>query len=152
MHFALPPRKSSHPPPYSRSSRWTGSYSRTKGRQVKYGVIVFCLGLTAFYLFLRLVSTSSHNESTRIPPGTPEVVLVTLIDTHLSKEYISKIKENREDYALRHGMSGANCQLSQYLAHPLDMQATKRSTRIQQTMMSAPHPSRGPSFLLYDMH
>ena len=104
MHFALPPRKSSQPPPYARSSRWTSSYSNKKKRQVKFGVVIFCLGLTVFYLFLRLVSTSSHNESTRIPIGTPEVVLVTLLDDSLSQEYVTKMKDNRDDYASRHGM------------------------------------------------
>lgn len=37
-------------------------------------------------------------------PGTPEVVVVTLLDEEsMSAEYISRIKENRQYYANKHG-------------------------------------------------
>ena len=53
------------------------------------------------YLASRLFSFSPD----RIPGGTSEAVIVTLIDPeHMSDEYISKIKENRQDYADRHGI------------------------------------------------
>ncbi|KAI9770734.1 MAG: hypothetical protein M1840_002984 [Geoglossum simile] len=51
-------------------------------------------------LFSRIFSSSPG----RPPPGTPEVVLVTVIDDHgYSQEHIHQIKKNREDYARRHG-------------------------------------------------
>lgn len=53
------------------------------------------------YLATQLLSYSPD----RIPGGTSEAVIVTLIDQeHMSKEYISMIKENRQDYADRHGI------------------------------------------------
>lgn len=44
------------------------------------------------------------SSSDRPPPGTPEAVIVTVFDESvLSKEYMDRIKENRRDYATRHG-------------------------------------------------
>lgn len=38
------------------------------------------------------------------PPGTPLVVIITVIDPgSQSKQYIADIKENREQYAKKHG-------------------------------------------------
>jgi len=52
------------------------------------------------YLLTRLLSTSPG----RPPAGTPEVVIVTVLDrARMSDAYIEKIKENRDDYAVRHG-------------------------------------------------
>lgn len=43
--------------------------------------------------------------SDRPPLGTPEAVIVTVFDESvLSKEYMDRIKENRRDYATRHGV------------------------------------------------
>lgn len=39
------------------------------------------------------------------PEGTPEVVIVTVMDPSMKDSYIRKMKENREDYAQRHGES-----------------------------------------------
>jgi mannan polymerase II complex MNN11 subunit len=42
--------------------------------------------------------------SERIPSGTPPVVIVTVVDREsYSKEYIRDIKENRIEYARKHG-------------------------------------------------
>jgi len=39
-----------------------------------------------------------------IPSGTPPVVIVTVVDeSSYSKEYIKNIKENRIEYARKHG-------------------------------------------------
>lgn len=98
MHFALPPRKSSHPPPYARSLR----SSPIRRKQIQLGAWVGCAALATLtiYLVLRLLSFSPD----RIPGGTSDAVIVTLIDPeHMSDSYISRIKENRKDYANRHG-------------------------------------------------
>ncbi|KAL8683546.1 MAG: hypothetical protein Q9186_000458 [Xanthomendoza sp. 1 TL-2023] len=99
MHFAYTPRKSSHPPPYtSRGSSRSLSYNQR--RQLKIGAII----LSSLVILILVLSRLVGNGAERIPPGTPEVVIVTLIDEeHMSKEYISKIQENRKDYAARHG-------------------------------------------------
>ncbi len=42
--------------------------------------------------------------SERTPSGTPPVVIVTVLDLEsYSQDYISKIKENRIEYAKKHG-------------------------------------------------
>jgi mannan polymerase II complex MNN11 subunit len=42
--------------------------------------------------------------SERIPSGTPPVVVVTVLDPDgYSKDYINNIKENRMEYAKKHG-------------------------------------------------
>lgn len=57
--------------------------------------------MITIYLVTRLLSFSPD----RTLAGTPEAVIVTLIDPdNMSNEYISRIKENRQDYADRHGM------------------------------------------------
>ncbi|KAI9681372.1 MAG: hypothetical protein M1817_002655 [Caeruleum heppii] len=95
MHFALPPRKTSHPPPYAlRSSR---PFLR-RGRVQLFGLIV-CLALTGLF-FLSHIYTASTGIR---PPGTPEVVIVTPIDLNHTAGHIQKIKSNRLRYAELHG-------------------------------------------------
>lgn len=98
MHGVLPSRKTSHPPPYAaRNSRM----SSTRRRQLQLGAILACSALFIIFMISRLFGSSEE----RIPPGTPEVVVVTLIDdTAMSKEYIGKIQENRRYYASKQGM------------------------------------------------
>lgn len=43
------------------------------------------------------------SASAAIPLGTPEVVIVTLIDDKISSAYLKTIKHNRDDYAKRYG-------------------------------------------------
>ncbi|KAL9608240.1 MAG: hypothetical protein Q9167_006909 [Letrouitia subvulpina] len=96
MHFALPPRKTSNPPPYARTSR-TSSLRR---RQLQFGAIIGC----ALLVLIFLISHLFGGGAARVPSGTPEVVIMTLMDEeNMTKEYINKIKENRKDYAARHG-------------------------------------------------
>ena len=98
MQFALPPRKTSHPPPYARVSR--SSPIRRKQLQVL-GVIA-CAALVLIYLATRLFSSSATE---RVPAGTPEVVVITLLDdATMSDEYRERIMENRRYYASKHGM------------------------------------------------
>ncbi|MCJ1278582.1 hypothetical protein MMC21_006399 [Puttea exsequens] len=96
MHFALPPRKTSHPPPYARASR----SSPIRRKQLQFGAIIACGVLLLLYLATYLFSGYSE----RAPSGTPEVVVVTILDeATMSDEYRDRIKENRNYYAARHG-------------------------------------------------
>ncbi|KAL8936167.1 MAG: hypothetical protein Q9211_004318 [Gyalolechia sp. 1 TL-2023] len=97
MHGVFPSRKTSHPLPYgTRSSR----LSAHRRRQLQLGAIIGCAALFLILIIPRLFGSSSE----RIPLGTPEVVIVTLIDEEdMSKEYIEKVQENRRYYASRHG-------------------------------------------------
>lgn len=67
------------------------------------GAIAACVLLLLLFLLSRLFSGSS---SERPPLGTPDTVIVTLLDHEsMSKDYIKKIEGNRQDYAARHGES-----------------------------------------------
>ena len=53
------------------------------------------------YIGSRLFGSTSE----KAPPGTPEVVVVTLLDeATMSDEYRARIMENRKYYANKHGM------------------------------------------------
>ena len=63
--------------------------------------IVLCACAVGAAIFLL-----SHifGGSDRIPSGTPPVVVVTVLDPdNYSKEYIDNVKENRIEYARKHG-------------------------------------------------
>ncbi len=96
MHLALPSRKSSNPPPYvARFSR----FPVLRRSRVQAIVSFACaIGVLLFML------SHSFGGSERIPSGTPPVVIVTVIDPKsYSQEYINNIKENRNEYARKHG-------------------------------------------------
>lgn len=105
MHFAYPPRKTSNPPPYlPRSSRLPG-LRRNRLR------LLILVGL-AFFAFIYLVTRPGgrHGAPPRRPPpsGKPPVVLVTVLDeTKYSRAFLETVKENRVQYAQKHGMSVA---------------------------------------------
>jgi hypothetical protein len=105
MHFALPPRKTSHPPPYARAAAARNSSDRRRKLYQLGSYVVF--GFLAIYLIFHYVISSRYvgeEEIESIPPGTPPVIIVTVLDEeHMSPDYIKKIKMNREDYASRHG-------------------------------------------------
>ena len=96
MHFALPPRKTSIPPPYARKSRGPSALQR---QWLKIAALIGG-ALLAIVFLARFLFSSSVDA---IPVGTPEVVIVTVIDPSLGKEYVEKIKQNRQFYADRHG-------------------------------------------------
>ena len=55
----------------------------------------------ALFLFSRILGAKEE-----IPSGTPSVVIVTVIKTDgHSKEYLEDIKDNRIQYARKHGES-----------------------------------------------
>ena len=100
MQFAYLARKTSNPPPYTRLSR-TSSDQR---RQLQLVAATGCGLLFLIFLVTRIFSTSAE----RAPPGTPETIIVTVLDRDsMSKDYISKIEENRQAYAARHGQCAA---------------------------------------------
>ena len=71
-------------------------------KQRTLGVVIFCISLVAFFIFLRIVTPASITTA-NVPAGTPEVVIVTVIDDQVSQTYLDKIKHNREDYASQYG-------------------------------------------------
>jgi mannan polymerase II complex MNN11 subunit len=96
MHLAFPPRKNSNPAQYKPRTSRLRAFRRSR---LKY-VVLCSLGIGAIiFLLLRLFGGSEG-----IPLGTPAVVVVTLMEPSIySKKYLNDIKENREEYAKRHG-------------------------------------------------
>lgn len=110
MQFALPPRKTSQPPPYARASRKT-SYLRQQ--QLRLAGYIVCAILTIYLLFHYVSFSDELVESAA--PGTPPVVIVTVLDEqHMSDEYITNIRANRNDYAARQGQPDSLQWLARY--------------------------------------
>lgn len=98
MHFALPPRKSSHPPPYARASRPLP----LRRKQLQLGGLI----IGALIVLIYLIASRLRPSKAYVPYGTPEVVIVTLLDEPtMSQAYRNKVVENRQYYADKHGMS-----------------------------------------------
>lgn len=108
MHFGLPPRKSSFPPPYARVSARNSLEQRR--RQIQY-IAYLVLGVLTLYLLLSFFS--SGGLSTKHGPISEDstVAIVTVLDeSSMSNEYMSMIRKNRDDYAARHGRGRHNCE------------------------------------------
>lgn len=106
MQFALPPRKPSHHVPYTRLSHSLIA----RRRKLKAGAILAFIAFSFLFLFSRLFSPSSLPVSSGevVPAGVTNIVIVTVLDEDsLSDKYIQRIKQNREDYAKRHGKINA---------------------------------------------
>ncbi|KAK4166161.1 family 34 putative glycosyltransferase [Cladorrhinum sp. PSN259] len=101
MHYAYPPRKASHPPPYApRTSRNIPGLRRNRAKLL---AIVGLFFITVIWLLTR---PSSHHAvpSPHKPSGNPPVVIVTVLDeTTYDKDYLDTIRENRLKYAEKHG-------------------------------------------------
>lgn len=106
MHFALPPRKTSQPPPYlPRSTRLPG-LRRSRLKLIALAGLAF---LAFIYLVTRPSSSAHHAPARRAPKGNPPVVVVTVLDySKYSNAYLQTVKENREQYAKKHGTSAAD--------------------------------------------
>lgn len=101
MHFALPPRKTSFPPPYARVSSQNASSQR---RRLLKLLATLVASLFTVYLLISIVSS----DDTPVGDGTikkdASVLIVTVLDdTTMSQEYVTLIKKNRDEYALKHG-------------------------------------------------
>ncbi len=97
MQFALPPRKASHPAIYSSRSTRLPLFLRRSRLQL----LIFCvLGLGAIIFILSRLTGGLEAA----PLGTPPVVIVTVLEPHAyGAQYIENIKENRNEYAKKHG-------------------------------------------------
>ncbi|KAM7208444.1 family 34 putative glycosyltransferase [Naviculisporaceae sp. PSN 640] len=100
MHFAYPPRKSSNPQPYL--PRGASKLPTLRRSRLK----VIALAGLAFFALIWLITRAggSRGVSRRKPTGNPPAVILTVIDEKkYSKGYIETIKENRIQYAEKHG-------------------------------------------------
>lgn len=144
MHFAMPPRKTSQPPPYARASR----SSPIRRKQLQFLALIGCTLLLLIYLATRLFGSSVE----KAPPDTPEVVVVTLLDeATMSDEYRARIMENRKYYAEKNGMFNTILRLILPLSDNRHLQVTPRSSQMFQTTSMGILLGAGPWCLLYGM-
>jgi mannan polymerase II complex MNN11 subunit len=105
MHFALPPRKTSHPPPYARNTSSNALVHRRRRQLQIAGYAI--LALLTLYLVLRHTLLADADHTSTGPAGIDgqqDIVIVTLLDHEvMSKEYVHMVKTNRDHYAARHG-------------------------------------------------
>lgn len=111
MHFAMPPRKTSRPPPYAarnKSSLPIPPALKNLLRRDKLRLIVVAILGFLTILWLLQGRDDGGDIAVSLPKvdigSGPPVVVVTVIDPKADAEWVEKIKQNREDYAQRHGM------------------------------------------------
>lgn len=99
MHFAYPPRKSSNPPPHLPRTSRLPLLRRNRLRTIA------LTGLALVGLVYLLTRSRRHaSPVSHVPSGSPPAVVVTVFDgTKHSRNYIESIKENRIQYAEKHG-------------------------------------------------
>ncbi|KAL5115976.1 putative alpha-1,6-mannosyltransferase mnn11 [Pleosporales sp. CAS-2024a] len=113
MHFAMPPRKTSRPPPYA-ARQQTGlqlppALKNLVRRDKLRLAVVAVLGFLAVYWLLARMGAGSHSSPNapvlpRVAIGSgPPVVIVTVLDPKADQAWVARIKQNRESYAKRHG-------------------------------------------------
>lgn len=105
MQFALPPRKTSHPPPYARN---TSSHALVQRRRRQLQIVGYViLALLTLYLVVRHILLADADHTSAGPAGIDgpqDIVLVTVLDLEaMSEEYVHMVKTNRDHYATRHG-------------------------------------------------
>ncbi|KAJ9608134.1 putative alpha-1,6-mannosyltransferase mnn11 [Cladophialophora chaetospira] len=117
MHFALPPRKTSQPPPYVRNSNLTAAAQRRR-KQIQL-LAYAVLGLVTLYLvyefFLSFRAVEGTEDGAESIQGLQDVVIVTVFDNAtMSEDYVRMIRANRDDYAARHGYKNFYTNTSAY--------------------------------------
>ncbi|KAI1456130.1 glycosyltransferase family 34 protein [Annulohypoxylon moriforme] len=107
MHYAYPPRKSSNPPPYLPRSSRIPRIRRSHLRPIAlFGLII--IGL--IWLFSGSSKHTKHTIS-----GKPAVVLVTVFDDKSDNSaYHKNIRENRIQYAEKHGYGTLLAKIGDY--------------------------------------
>lgn len=103
MHLALPSRKTSDPPPYA-PSRFP-RIPTIRRRRLQTIAIGAAILVGVIYIFSKIFGGGDG-----IPSGTAPVVIVTVLDPEqYPKEYIENVRENRIEYARKHGKSFCYC-------------------------------------------
>ncbi|ETS77379.1 hypothetical protein PFICI_11253 [Pestalotiopsis fici W106-1] len=103
MHFAYPPRKSSNPPPFRPRSSRIPTIRRIRPKTLAIGGLAI---MFLIWLFSGSSSKSSSGRRGRVISGDPPVVMVTVFDEKLwggSPDYLEDIRDNRMQYAEKHG-------------------------------------------------
>ena len=111
MHFAMPPRKTSRPPPYAARNQSSlpippALKNLLRGGRLRTLVLGILGFLTLMWLFRRPAGRDAGVNIPKVAIGSgPPVVIVTTFDPKADAAWVGKIKKNREDYAKKHGAS-----------------------------------------------
>lgn len=107
MHLALPPRT-----PYARPSK--ASPDRRRRQLLQYAAyLVF--GVFTLYLLLDwLLGDYAYADDAGVPLDASVAIVTVLDEATMSKEYVEIIKENRDDYAKRHGYKNFYTNITTY--------------------------------------
>ncbi|KAF2803514.1 alpha-1,6-mannosyltransferase [Mytilinidion resinicola] len=103
MHFAMPPRKSSRPPPYAMRNSRSFNLPRAFRRRDYRFLAILIAGCFSIICFLTYMFSSGGSSADYIPAGSAPVVIVTVFPMSAEAEFVEKIKKNRNDYAMRQG-------------------------------------------------
>lgn len=109
MHFAMPPRKTSRPPPYAARNQGGISLPPALRNILRSRLRLAIVGVLSLLAILWLRGGSGHRGdlTVKIPKvaigSGPSVVIVTVIDPKANPAWAQKIKSNREAYAKKHG-------------------------------------------------
>jgi mannan polymerase II complex MNN11 subunit len=92
----MPSRKSSNPSPYMNRS---GRFPMLRRSRVQAIALCACAAVVVIFILSHIFGGGDG-----IPSGTPPVVIVTVLNHEkYGKEYIENVKENRIQYAAKHG-------------------------------------------------
>lgn len=102
MQFALPNKKNMMPQREGMYQPRTSRPMWMRRSRSKYLVIWVVGGIALFFFFMKMILGGGP------PAGTPPVVIVTVMNPlgH-SRQYLDTIKDNREEYARKHGADNA---------------------------------------------
>lgn len=108
MHFAMPPRKTSRPPPYAARDQSSLPIPPALKNLLRGGKLrTTVVGILGFLTLVWLLRRSGGDAGVNIPKvaigSGPPVVIVTTIDPKADAAWVGKIKKNRNDYAKKHG-------------------------------------------------
>ncbi|KAH6897408.1 galactosyl transferase GMA12/MNN10 family-domain-containing protein [Thelonectria olida] len=110
MHFAYPPRKRSDPPPFRPKSTRLPFLRPSRLRTI---VLLLLTVIGGAWFFLGSKSQPPYRE--HVPSGSPPVLILTVLDTtKYTEAYLQTIKDNREQYAQRHGYENMVVKLFDY--------------------------------------
>lgn len=110
MHFAMPPRKTSRPPPYAARNQNSLPIPPALKNLLRGGKLrTLALGIAGFltliWIFRSLGGSDAGANIPKVAIGSgPPVVIVTTFDPKADVVWADKIKKNREAYAKKHGV------------------------------------------------
>ena len=107
MHFAMPPRKTSRPPPYAARNNQSSVSLPPAIRNLlrKFRPRTIILGVLGFFTIIWLLRRTGDEGGrlAMVVGSSAPVMIITVLDPKADSKWVQKVKRNREDYASRHG-------------------------------------------------